>query len=164
MALSRYNRNPKVEVEWIYHGRDEDWKQDLVGLTICAIPTAVNIDEIHSTDELLTEVRHQASVGIRYADHSFAVEGVSPAYNDYMKVVNEESVAAPQNLPAGTTDEHPFELKNAGLCTFQFLVFPPENETHPLQLDLTCNKARYRKESVQKFGEEILKALEECLF
>ena len=164
LAMSRYNRNPKVEVEWIYHGRDEDWKQDLVGLTICAIPTAVDLDEIHSADELLAEVRRQAATGIRHADHSFAVEGVSPAYNDYMKVVNEESVTAPENLPAGTTSESPFDLKNAVLCTFQFLVFPPANEDDPLPLCLNYNKARYSKESAQKFGAEVLKALDECLF
>lgn len=163
-ALSVYNGTPKVAVEWIYNGRDEAWKDDLVGLTISAIATAIDFDKIKSDDDLFAEIRRQAAIGIQYAPFSFAVSNVSPAVNDYIKIVNDGEILMPDNLPDGTELAQPFELKNATLCTYQCIVLPQEDSNTPISLLFNCNIVHYKAESVKRFNKLVFEALEEFLF
>ncbi len=70
----------------------------------------------------------------------------------------------PDNLPAGTEQEQPYELKNATLCTYQTVVFPPEDPDTPICLLTNCNIAHYRKESIKRYAGLVFDALEEFLF
>ena len=63
MALAELSGQQKVSVEWTFNGRDENWKTDLIGLTLSAIPVAVDMGDIHSPQDILREINEQNELG-----------------------------------------------------------------------------------------------------
>ncbi len=64
IALSRISNESRVSVEWTYNGRDEGWKQNLVGMTIASVPVAVDMAEIHTPKDLLRQIDTQNAQGM----------------------------------------------------------------------------------------------------
>ena len=163
MALSRFNGNPRVSVEWIFNGRDEQWKKDLVGLTLCGIPAVMDFDRCKDRESILAEARKQNELGLQYAEYSFALENMSPGQIESMKIVYEHGLDLPDNMPAGTTLEWDGGYYSGMLCLFQFLI--NENTAdEPLTLVAVCQGSRYSEESAQRMTALFSDALEELLF
>ena len=59
-----------MTVEWTFNGRGENWKQDLIGMTISSVPVAVDLETVRSPREILREIDEQNELGIRYAELS----------------------------------------------------------------------------------------------
>ena len=79
----------KDDIVAIMRFLDENWKKDLVGLTISSIPVAVDMAAIHSQQDILREIDEQNELGMRYADLSLGNNGVTPGKGDRMIVVYE---------------------------------------------------------------------------
>ena len=163
MALSRFNGNPRVSVEWICNGRDEQWKKDLVGLTLCGIPAVMDFDRCKDRESILAEARKQNELGLQYAEYSFALENMSPGQIESMKIVYEHGLDLPDNMPAGTTLEWDGGYYSGMLCLFQFLINEGTAD-EPLTLVAVCQGSRYSEESAQRMTALFSDALEELLF
>ena len=163
MALSRFNGNPRVSVEWIFNGRDEQWKKDLVGLTLCGIPAVMDFDRCKDRESILAEARKQNELGLQYAEYSFALENMSPGQIESMKIVYEHGLDLPDNMPAGTTLEWDGGYYSGMLCLFQFLINEGTAD-EPLTLVAVCQGSRYSEESAQRMTALFSDALEELLF
>ena len=163
MALSRFNGNPRVSVEWIFNGRDEQWKKDLVGLTLCGIPAVMDFDRCKDRESILAEARKQNELGLQYAEYSFALENMSPGQIESMKIVYEHGLDLPDNMPAGTTLEWDGGYYSGMLCLFQFLINEGAAD-EPLTLVAVCQGSRYSEESAQRMTALFSDALEELLF
>ena len=163
MALSRFNRTPRVAVEWIFNGRDEKWKKDLVGITLCGVPAVMDFDLCKDREAILAEARKQNELGLQYAEYSFALENMSPGQTESMKIVYEHGLDLPDNMPSGTTLTWDGGYYSGMLCLFQFLINEGAAD-EPLKLVAVCQGSRYSEESVQRMTALFADALDELLF
>lgn len=124
IALSRISNESRVTVEWTYNGRDEGWKQDLVGMTIASVPVAVDMAEIHTPKDLLREIDTQNAMGMRYADLSLGNNGVTPGPRDRMIVVYESGFDIGAFLPEGTRMETAYDRLNGAFTRMQIIILP----------------------------------------
>jgi len=163
MALSRYNRTPRVSVEWVFNGRDETWKKDLVGITLCGVPAVMDFDLCKDRESVLAEARKQNELGLQYAEYSLALENMSPGQAESMKIVYEHGLDLPDNMPAGTTLAWDGGSYSGMLCLFQFLVNEGAAD-EPLTLTAVCQGSRYKEESARRMTSLLADALDELLF
>ena len=161
-ALGKYNGTGKVAAEWIYSGRDEQWKNNLVGLTIAGIPAAVDLDRLADTGEPLTELKRQTEMGIQFAECSYAVQEVSPSQTDYMKIVYEPGIALPDNMPDYAMLQPIFSNYSGVLTLFQ-CIMEASAPDKPLEISLICNGAQYTADSLHRFAQCLVEALNKCL-
>ncbi len=163
LVISRYNNCKCAGVEWVYSGRDEAWKEELIGITMAANAVIIDFDEIKGTDALLEEVKRQISIGIRYSAYSYAVRDVSPGQREYMKMIYEQGVDAPDNIPSSAVMQMDFDRLESSLTMFQCLLFPTAENEKPI-IRGVCNGSRYTQESCEKICRMVADAFEECLF
>ena len=162
LALSRFNRQKKVAVEWIYNGRNEQWKNHLIGITICGIPAIMDFGKYTETDAILEEARRQNAWGLRYAEHSYALRDMSPAKNECLKIVYEHGIDVPENIPEWFQIEADTDHFTGMLGLFQIIIFESTPEA-PLTLIATYQGSRYREESAKSMLCEFERALNELL-
>lgn len=162
LALSRFNQQKRVAVEWIYNGRNEPWKNDLIGITICGIPATMDFDKCAEMDAILDEARRQNAWGLRYAEHSYALRDMSPARNECLKIVYEHGINIPDNIPEWFQIEADTDHFTGMLGLFQIIIFEGAPDA-PLTLIATYQGSRYREESARKMLVEFEKALNELL-
>lgn len=162
LALSRFNQQKRVAVEWIYNGRNEKWKEDLIGITICGIPATMDFDKFVEMDDILSEARRQNEWGLRYAEHSYALRDMSPAQNECLKIVYEHGIEVPDTVPEWFEIKADTDHFTGMLGLFQIIIFEgAPNE--PLTLIATYQGSRYRDESAGRLLAEFEKALDELL-
>ncbi len=162
MALSRFNQQKKVAVEWIYNGRNEKWKEDLIGITICGIPATMDFDRFADTDEILAEARRQNEWGLRYAEHSYALRDMSPTQNECLKIVYEHGIDVPDSIPAWWKIEADTDHFTGMLGLFQIIIFEGTPD-EPLTLIATYQGSRYRDASARRILDAFEGALNELL-
>lgn len=162
LAMSRYNGSSSVAVEWVYNGRDEKWKEELIGLTLSAVPARVDFSQIPDTDALLKEVGSQIALGIRYSPYSYAVRSVSPGKTEYMKMVFEQGIGMPENMPEGTEFSMDFDSLGTCMSMIQCILFPTDPDVVP-SLRVVGNGAVYQTESILRIAQMVVDAFEECL-
>ena len=162
LALSRFNQQKKVAVEWIYNGRNEQWKNHLIGITICGIPATMDFGKYVETDAILDEARRQNGWGLRYAEHSYALRDMSPTKNECLKIVYEHGIDIPENIPEWFQIEADTDHFTGMLGLFQIIVFE-STPNAPLTLIATYQGSRYREESAERMLREFEQALNELL-
>ena len=162
MALSRFNQKKKVVVEWVYNGRNEKWKNDLIGITLCGIPATMDFEKYTDTDAVLAEARRQNEWGLQYAEHSYALRDMSPAKNECLRIVYEHGIDIPDNVPDWFQIEEDTSLFTGMIGLFQIIIFEGEPDA-PLTLIATYQGNRYREESARKMLVGFEEALNELL-
>ena len=129
IMLSRHSGHDRVTVEWTYNGRDENWKQDLVGMTIASVPVAV---DIHSPQDLLKEIDAQNALGMRYAGLSLGNNGVTPGERDRTIVVYESGFDLGAALPEGTELSAAYDRLNGAFTRCQIILFNTGDPNTPM--------------------------------
>ena len=162
LALSRFNQQKQVAVEWIYNGRNEPWKNDLIGITICGIPATMDFDQCVEMEDILKEARRQNAWGLRYAEHSYALRDMSPTRNECLKIVYEHGIDIPENVPDWFRIEADNDHFTGMLGLFQIIIFEAAPDA-PLTLIATYQGSRYRAESAKRMLSEFERALNELL-
>ena len=163
MALSRFNGKQRVSVEWIFNGRDEKWKENLIGIELCGVPAVMDFGRCTDRESILAEARRQNELGLQYAEYSLALENMSPGRTESMKIVYEHGLDLPDNMPDGTTLTLENDCYSGMLCMFQFIINEgPADE--PLNLVAVCQGSRYSVESVRRMTALFSDALDELLF
>ena len=162
LAIRRFNQKDQVAVEWLYHGRNEEWKKQIAGLTMCAIPAAVDFSQINSTDELLAAVQEQVDIGYQYAEYSYALHQSSPSANEYFRVIYQKNISANKDMPAGVELEQNYDAINGLPSMMQAVIYPGE-KNEPLSVILAVNLSCYTEERTRQFGKLFLEAFDECL-
>ena len=150
-ALSRFSKDGKVSVEWTYHGRDENWKKDLVGLTISSVPVSADMSQIHTPQELIDEIDRQNELGMRYADLSLGNNGVTPGERDRMIVVYETGFDMGEFLPEGTEVSYAYDQLNGVFTRFQLILFNSRNPDQPIPFYFNYDSELYSPQLVERF-------------
>ena len=156
LALREYNGSDKVQICWIYTGRSEKWMEDIIGLTMAAIPIAIDFTATNSIDELLEEIKRQDGEIIPYATLSPALEKNSPVQNDCLTMIYEGGLKYPENIFENASEEYLFTYRtsapNAMNCVF--LPSPAENIAI---LCININAGVYREETAAAFEKLVEK-------
>ena len=159
MALAELSGQQKVSVEWTFNGRDENWKTDLIGLTLSAIPVAVDMGDIHSPQDILREINEQNELGMRYADLSLGNNGVTPGDRDRMIVVYESGFDMNAFLPEGTEVTTIYDKLSSTFTRFQIILFDTADPDSPIPFYINYNSKAYSIELVDRFCESYNRAL-----
>ena len=123
IMLSKCRGDDKVTVEWTFNGRDENWKKDLIGLTISSVPVAADMSKIRSPRDILRLIDEQNEMGMRYADLSLGNRGVTPGDRDRMIVVYESGFDMNAFLPEGTETAFGYEHLDGVFTRCQVIIF-----------------------------------------
>ena len=162
LALSRYNHDPKVEIEWVYYGRREAWKKDLAGLMIAGIPAAMDFSALTTRRQILGEARRQYELGHRYSEYSYALHNMSPTVNECMKICYLPGNDDPGNLPEGSDLTVWLDSMEGMLCLVQIIIMEAGAD-QPLLMKVTYQGTRYFPENMERLLRLYLHALDELL-
>ena len=149
--VSLSNPTSRVSVQWTYNGRDENWKKDLIGITLSAVPVAVDLSGIHTPGELLREIDMQNELGMRYAALSPGNNGVTPGERDRMIVVYQTGFDMNELLPQDTEVTLGYDLLNGVFTRFQIVIFDSKDAEKPIPFYINYDSNLYSPELVGKF-------------
>lgn len=152
-ALSQHSGQSKVTVEWTYNGRDENWKKDLIGITISSVPVAVDMDEIHVPQDLIDQIDEQNELGMRYADLSLGNSGVTPGDRDRLIVVHESGFDMTAFLPEGTEATLGYAMLNGVFTRFQVIISSVKNPEASIPFYINYDSELYSPSEVERFCE-----------
>ena len=153
IALSRHSGQSKVTVEWTYNGRDENWKKDLIGMTISSVPVAVDMDGMHVPQDLIRQIDEQNELGMRYADLSLGNSGVTPGDRDRLIVVHESGFDMTAFLPEGTEAAPGYEMLNGVFTRFQVIISSTKNPEASIPFYINYDSELYSQAAVERFCE-----------
>ena len=106
LALHKMTGKNDVMTNWIFNNRLGSFATDSVGMLIKNLPVGLHMDQIHSVEEALAEVKKQVTDGITHCSYDFFANSDSPFYSDPMEVNYQ------LNINADELDElYPFHLE-----------------------------------------------------
>ena len=152
LALKEYNGSDKVQVQWIYHARDEKWKQNVVGLTMSALPIA--IDFSRPGLDLLKEIRMQIAENIAWSDLSFALYDNSPGLQENLNIILEEGMVEDAAITPGTQDINLWGYRHTTPEEVECVLIPVAKENR-LIMFINYNRCCYEEASMQRFCEYV---------
>ena len=159
VALSKISGDDKVSVEWTYHGRDENWKNDLIGMTIASVPVAVDMADIRNPQDLLREINEQNELGMRYADLSLGNNGVTPGDRDRIVVVYETGFDMQAFLPEGTEMMSAYDRLNGAFTRCQIILFSTTDPDGPIPFYINYDSELYSSALIGHYCEHFDNAL-----
>ena len=159
VALSKHSQTSRVSVEWTYNGRDENWKEDLIGITISSVPVAVDLSGISTPGELLREIDRQNEQGMRYAALSLGNNGVTPGERDRMIVVYETGFDMNKVMPKDTAVTLGYDMLNGAFTRFQIIIYESVEAENPIYYYINYDSNLYSPELVEKFSNYFKEAL-----
>ena len=147
-------------MQWTYNGRDENWKKDLIGITLSAVPVAVDLSGIHTPGELLREIDMQNELGMRYAALSLGNNDVTPGERDRMIVVYQTGFDMNELLPQDTEVTLGYDLLNGVFTRFQIIIFDSKDTEKPIPFYINYDSNLYSPGLVEEFCKQFDEALE----
>ena len=91
---------------WIFNNRLGSFAADSVGMLIKNLPVGLHMDQIHSVEEALAEVKKQVTDGITHCSYDYFAKNDSPFINDPMEVNYQLNINADE-----LTELYPFRLE-----------------------------------------------------
>ena len=151
IALSKHSGSAGVSVEWTFNGRDENWKKDLIGITISSVPVAVDMSAIHTPGQLLDEIDRQNELGMRYAALSLGNNGVTPGELDRLIVVYESGFDMKEFLPKDTEVTAGYDMLDGVFTRFQFIISDGGDPDAPISFYINYDSNLYSIGLVEEF-------------
>ncbi|MBR5361082.1 MAG: hypothetical protein IK123_09360, partial [Lachnospiraceae bacterium] len=161
LALARFSHSSRVLAGWLYNGRDERWKEHIIGLLLSGLSVAVDltpfgfdadadngsVDHRDSFDRqgLLNEVKKQSEIGIKYSEYSYAIRKISPAEDERILIVYEHGIGAPDTMPDDVAIHDYYDANTGTSCLYQVLIFEKGSDL-PFTLLFNYMDSRYSKE------------------
>ena len=159
IALAQCSEQNRVTVEWTFNGRDENWKKDLIGMTITSVPVAVDMAQMRTPQDLLQQIDEQNELGMRYADLSLGNRGVTPGERDRVIVVYESGFDMSAYFPEGTEASYAYDRLNGVFTRFQVIVFSSTDPRAPIPFYINYDSELYSTSLVARFCDAYNQAL-----
>lgn len=86
LALAKYTNRNDVMITWIFHNRNEKWKERMIGLLIRELPIGIHISELTTLDDLYKTMNSQIKESSKHSTYQYAVEHESTLMNDSMEI------------------------------------------------------------------------------
>ena len=142
----------QVQVQWIFSGRDEVWKQNVVGITMSAHPLA--IDFSRKDLDLLKEVSDQIIESIIYSDLSFALYDNSPNKQESVNMICEDGIEINTSITPGTKTIPMWDYRLTAAAAAECVLYPLKKENRLLMF-INYNSYCYEKETMERFGASV---------
>lgn len=161
MALSRIEGEPKVSVEWYYNGRNEKWKEKLIGMALSAIPVSVDMERLSGPRQLIREISEQASIGMQYSECSLGNSGVTPGDGNRIDIIYETGFNIGDTLPEGTRMFRAFHMRKGLYTRMQIVPFDTGEEDKPMPYYINYDANLYSDSLIRRFSESLNDAMDE---
>lgn len=106
LALHEVTGKNDVMTNWIFNNRLGSFATDSVGMLIKNLPAGLHMDQIHSVEEALAEVKKQVTDGIAHCSYDYFADNDSPFINDPMEVNYQLNINADE-----LAELYPFRLE-----------------------------------------------------
>jgi len=106
LALHEKTGKNDVMTNWIFNNRLGSFAADSVGMLIKNLPVGLHMDQIHSVEEALAEVKKQVTDGITHCSYDYFAKNDSPFISDPMEVNYQLNINADE-----LTELYPFRLE-----------------------------------------------------
>ncbi len=105
--LTLYETSGKNDImtNWIFNNRLGSFASNSVGMLIKNLPVGIHMDQIHSLDELIAEIKRQVADGISHCSYDYFSAQDSAFYNDPMEVNYQQNMNADELAPL-----HPLQI------------------------------------------------------
>lgn len=152
IALSRLEGESKVSAAWYYNGRNEAWKQDLMGMTLSSIPVALDLKDYPTPDQLLRRITDQSAIGLRYSECSLGNTGTTPGDRSRLEILYETGFDITKALPEGTECFMGFDMRTGLYTRMQVVLIDSGKEADPLRCFFNYDSGVYSEELVLRFA------------
>ena len=152
LAMKEYNNTDKVQVQWIYNGRDEPWKENIIGITMSAHPIAIDFSRPELN--LMKEVNTQIIESIIYSDLSFALYDNSPNKQETINMICEDGIEINTSITPGSFDIPMWDYRVTSPAAAECVLYPAKKENQ-LIMFINYNKCIYDEASMERFGRSV---------
>lgn len=152
-ALSVYNNEKNVMINWAFHGRDTREKKDMTGLLFAALPVGATIGPDTTIRALLDEVREKCEQGKPYARFSPGVADNRPGENDRICIFYQTDLSLPENVPAGSGMSCLYDALTGQVNCFNIIADKRQDPEEPVSLLFIGDLRFYKPESLERFAE-----------
>ncbi|MBR2676993.1 MAG: non-ribosomal peptide synthetase [Solobacterium sp.] len=152
LAMKEYNNTDKVQVQWIYNGRDEPWKENIIGITMSAHPIAIDFSRPELN--LMKEVSAQIIDSIIYSDLSFALYDNSPSKQETINMICEDGIEINTSITPGSYDIPMWDYRVTSPAAAECVLYPAKKENQ-LIMFINYNKCIYDEASMERFGRSV---------
>ena len=152
LALKEYNGSDRVQVQWVYNARDEKWKQNVVGITMSALPIAVDFGRPGL--DLFREIRTQIAENIACSDLSFALCDNSPGMQDNLNIISEDGKMEEAQITPGTQEINLWGYRQTSPADVECMLIPELKENR-MRLFINYNRCCYEEASIRRFCEYV---------
>ena len=148
LTIREVEQKDDVLVGWLYHARDQLAYQNCVAPVYVELPVAVSFDRIHSTAELLREVKEQAREGVNHADDPFIIGTTEILENDAFRIRNQSGMQNIGGIEGIPSERVELVSRHAAASLMNVQVL--ETTDCELKLSLTFCDRRYHRETAER--------------
>ncbi len=106
LALHEISGKNDVMTNWIFNNRLGSFASNSVGMLIKNLPVGIHMDEIHSLEELIAEIKKQVADGISHCSYDYFAAQDSAFHSDPMEVNYQQNMNADELAPL-----HPLQIE-----------------------------------------------------
>ena len=94
LTLHETSGRNDIMTNWIFNNRLGSFASDSVGMLIKNLPVGIHMDQIHSLQELIVEIKRQVADGISHCSYDYFAAQDSAFFNDPMEVNYQQNMNA----------------------------------------------------------------------
>ena len=94
LTLHETSGRKDIMTNWIFNNRLGSFASNSVGMLIKNLPVGIRMDQIHSLEELIAEIKKQVADGISHCSYDYFAAQDSAFYNDPMEVNYQQNMNA----------------------------------------------------------------------
>ncbi len=94
LTLHKTSGKNDIMTNWIFNNRLGSFASNSVGMLIKNLPVGIHMDQIHSLEELIAEIKKQVADGISHCSYDFFAAQDSAFFNDPMEVNYQQNMNA----------------------------------------------------------------------
>lgn len=94
LTLHETSGRNDIMTNWIFNNRLGSFASNSVGMLIKNLPVGIHMDQIHSLEELIAEIKRQVADGISHCSYDYFAAQDSAFYNDPMEVNYQQNMNA----------------------------------------------------------------------
>lgn len=159
-ALSEYNQENSVRLNWTFHGRDSVEKTEIIGLLLSSLPVALTFEKESDFFALIKNLKKQLEQGMANSWISPGTIDARPLVNDTLTLYYQHGISNTK-LPAEIVNsEILFNYVDGSMNCFNVIVADLEQE---LRFSFVGNSAWYSQETVDTYADLMISHFEHII-
>ena len=161
LALALYNDEKDVFISWVYKGRDDVSKENMMGLLFRELPVALRLTEEMKLEEIFRQVKEQIEGGLAHSSYPYVEIHASPKENDNLTLLYQEDILNAARLVDLDIEELDISYNNDASPSVLDVQVSEEEDGFYLEFDYSSS--RYHEEDINRFADLLLHVFCELL-